>query len=120
MAPQGAHRDSLRRHKTIVLHRPAASVAEPILQEHVWHTKTHASFVERSDTGRHFAENTKEQTARKKTVNNVVALAEIAVEETEDFMIFSYTSEEDSSVRNEVFTTLDVICPRKRARIMQN
>ena len=76
-----------------------ATVAEPILQEHVRHTKTRANFVEKSDTGRNFAENAKEQTVRKKMFNNVVTpnrmannigmLAKAAVGETEDSMIWS-------------------------------
>ena len=71
-----------------------ATVAEPIPQEHVGHTKTRANFLEKSDTGRNFAENAKEQTVRKKMVNNVMApnrmannigmLAKAAVGETED------------------------------------
>ena len=74
-----------------------ATVAEPIPQEHVRHTKTRANFVEKSDTGRNFAENAKEQTVRKKMFNNVVTpnpmannmgmLAKAAVGETEDSMI---------------------------------
>ena len=111
-----------------------AAVAEPVPQEHVRHTKTHARFVEKLDTGRNFAEIAKEQTVRKKTVNSVVTpnrmtnnigmLANAAVGETEDSMIWSQRSEEDStepydgirisSVRNEVFTALDVIYPRKK------
>ena len=76
-----------------------ATVAEPIPQEHVRHTKTHANFVEKSDTGRSFAENTKEQTVQKKMFNNMVTpnrmannigvLAKAAVGETEDSMIWS-------------------------------
>ncbi len=76
-----------------------ATVAEPIPQEHVRHTKTRANFVEKSDTGRNFAENAKEQTVRKKMFNNVVTpnrmannigmLAKAAVGETEDSMIWS-------------------------------
>ena len=76
-----------------------ATVAEPIPQEHVRHTKTRANFVEKSDTGRKFAENAKEQTVRKKMFNNVVTpnrmannigmLAKAAVGETEDSMIWS-------------------------------
>ena len=76
-----------------------ATVAEPIPQEHVRHTKTSANFVEKSDTGRNFAENAKEQTVRKKMFNNVVTpnrmannigmLAKAAVGETEDSMIWS-------------------------------
>ena len=76
-----------------------ATVAEPIPQEHVRHTKTHANFVEKSDTGRNFAENAKKQTVRKKMVNNVVTpnrmannigmLAKAAVGETDDSMIWS-------------------------------
>ena len=76
-----------------------ATVAEPIPQEHVRHTKTRANFVEKSDTGRSFAENAKEQTVRKKMVNDVVTpnrmannvgmLAKAAVGETEDAMIWS-------------------------------
>ena len=56
--------------------------------------------------------------------NNIGMLANAAVGETEDSMIWSQRSEEDStepydgirisSVRNEIFTTLDVICPRKK------
>ena len=59
--------------------------------------------------------------------NNIGMLAKAVVEETEDSMMWSQqpvTSEEDStepydcirisSVRNEVFTTLDVICPRNK------
>ena len=76
-----------------------ATVAEPIPQEHVRHTKTRANFVEKSDTGRNFAKNAKEQTIRKKMFNNVVTpnrnannigmLAKAAVGETEDSMIWS-------------------------------
>ena len=76
-----------------------ATVAEPIPQEHVRHTKTRANFVEKSDTGRNFAENAKEQTVQKKMFNNVVTpnrmannigmLAKAAVGETEDSMIWS-------------------------------
>ena len=76
-----------------------ATVAEPIPQEHVWHTKTRAHFMEKSGTGRNFAENAKEQTVRKKMFNNVVTpnrmannigmLAKEAVGETEDSMIWS-------------------------------
>ena len=76
-----------------------ATVAEPIPEEHVRHTKTRANFVEKSDTGRHFAENAKEQTVRKKMykhvvtpnrmANNTEMLAKAAVGETEDFMIWS-------------------------------
>ena len=49
-----------------------ATVAEPVPQEHVRHTKTRANFVEKSHTGRNFAENAEEQTVRKKVVTNVV------------------------------------------------
>ena len=66
---------------------------------HVRHTKTRANFVEKSDTGRNFAENAKEQTIQKKMFNNVVTpnqmanniemLAKAAVGETEDSMIWS-------------------------------
>ena len=76
-----------------------ATVAEPIPQEHVRHTKTRANFVEKVDTGRNFAENAKEQTVRKKMLNNVVTpnrmansigmLAKAAVGETKDFMIWT-------------------------------
>ena len=76
-----------------------ATVAEPIPQEHVRHTKTRANCVEISDTGRNFAENAKEQTVRKKMFNNVVRpnrmannigmLAKAAMGETEDFMIWN-------------------------------
>ena len=76
-----------------------ATVAEPIPQEQVRHTKIRANFVEKSDTGRNFAENAKEQTVRKKMFNNVVTpnrmannvgmLAKAAVGETEDSMIWS-------------------------------
>ena len=76
-----------------------ATVAEPIPQEHVRHTKTRANFVEKSDTGINFAENAKEQTVQKKMFNNVVTpnrmansigmLAKAAVGETEDSMIWS-------------------------------
>ena len=77
-----------------------ATVAEPIPQQHVRHTKTRANFVEKSETGRkRFAENAKEQTVRKKMVNNVVTpnrmanntgmLSKAAVGETEDSMIWS-------------------------------
>ena len=77
-----------------------ATVAEPTPQEHVRHTKTRANFVEKSETGRkRFAENAKEQTVRKKMVNNVVItnwmannigmLAKAAVGETENSMIWS-------------------------------
>ena len=67
-------------------------------QEHVRHTKTRANFVEKSDTGRNFAENAKEQTVRKmfnnvvtpnRMANNIGMLAKAAVEETEDSMIWS-------------------------------
>ena len=71
-----------------------ATVAEPIPQEHVRHTKTHAHFVEKSNSGRISAENAKEQSVRKKMINNVVTpnrmadnigmLAKAAVGETED------------------------------------
>ena len=74
-------------------------MAEPIPQMHVRHTKTHARFVEKLDSGRNFAEIAKEQTVRKKTVNNVVTpnritnnigmLAKAAVGETEDSVIWS-------------------------------
>ena len=80
-----------------------AIVAEPIPQEHVRHTKMHANFVEKLDTGRLFPENAKEQTVRRKMVNNVGTpnrmannigmQAKAAVGETEDSMI-CYTSEE--------------------------
>ena len=76
-----------------------ATVAEPIPQEHVRHTKTRANFVEKSDTGRSFAENAEEQIVRKKMVTNVVTpnrmannigmLSNAAVGETEDSMIWS-------------------------------
>ena len=76
-----------------------ATVAEPVPQEHVRHTKTRANFVEKSHTGRNFAENAEEQTVRKKVVTNVVTpnrmanntgmLAKAAVGETEDSMIWS-------------------------------
>ena len=76
-----------------------ATVAEPIPQEHVRHTKMRANFVEKSDTGRNFAENAKEQTVQKKMFNNVVTpnqmannigmLAKAAVGETKDSMIWS-------------------------------
>ena len=74
-----------------------ATVAEPISQEHVRHTKTRANFVEKSDTGRNFAENAKEQPVRKmfnnvvtsnRMANNTGMLAKAAVEETEDSMIW--------------------------------
>ena len=85
-----------------------ATVAAPIPQERVRHTKTRANFVEKSDTGRKFAENAKEQTVRRKMVNKVVTpnrmasnigmLAKAAVGETEDLEpTASYTSEEDST-----------------------
>jgi len=71
-----------------------ATVAEPIPQEHVRHTKTRANFVEKSDTGRKFAENAKEQTVNKvvtpnRMANNIGMLAKAAVGETEDSMIWS-------------------------------
>ena len=79
-----------------------ATVAEPIPQEHVRHTKTRANFVEKSDTGRNYAENAKEQTVRKMLFNNVVTpnrmannigmLAKAAVGETEDSKIWSQQS----------------------------
>ena len=76
-----------------------ATVAEPIPQEHVRHTKTRANFFEKSDTGRNFAKKTKDQTVRRKMVNNMVTpnrmanntemLAKAAVGETEDSVIWS-------------------------------
>ena len=74
------------------------TVAEPIPQEHVRHTKMLANFVEKSDTGRNFAENAKEQTVQKmfnnvvtpnRMANNIGMLAKAAVGETEDSMIWS-------------------------------
>ncbi len=71
-----------------------ATVAEPIPQEHVRHTETRANFVEKSDTGRKFAENAKEQMVNKvvtpnRMANNIGMLAKAAVGETEDSMIWS-------------------------------
>ena len=71
-----------------------ATVAEPIPQEHVRHKETRANFVEKSDTGRKFAENAKEQMVNKvvtpnRMANNIGMLAKTAVEETEDSMIWS-------------------------------
>ena len=116
-----------------------ATVAEPIPQEHVRHTKTRANFVEKSDIGRNFAENAKEQTVRKKTKSDGKQHRDAGKGSRRRDRRFhelepaaSYTSEEDttesydthptesydciriSSVRKEVFTTLDVICPRKK------
>ena len=108
-----------------------ATVAEPITQVHVWHTETRANFVEKSDTGRKFAENAKEQTVNKvmtpnRMANNIGMLAKAAVGETEDSMIWSQqpaTLQRKTPLTPmiayaypvyEVFTTLDVTGHRKK------
>ena len=115
-----------------------ATVAEPITQVHVWHTETRANFVEKSDTGRNFAENAKEQMVNKvvtpnRMANNIGMPAKTAVGETEDSMIWSQqpvTLQRKTPLTPmiayaypmiayaypvyEVFTTLDAIGPRKK------
>ena len=112
-----------------------ATVAEPIPQEHVRHTKTRANFVEKSDTGRNFAKNAKEQPVRKmfnnvvtpnRMANNTGMLAKAAVEETEDSMIWGQQPvtlqrktplSPMTAYAYPVYATrfsLNVICPRKK------
>ena len=113
------------------------TVAEPIPQEHVRHTKTRAKFEEKSDSGRNFAGtqrnnrpkeddkqrgDTKSDGKQHRDADKGSRRRDRRFHDLEPAA--SYTSEElstepydcirISSVRNELFTTLDVICPRKK------